>query len=69
MSNPDPPDPPWTARLFKGGFSNARHTLRQWRKNKGFAAATLATLALCIGSTTIIFSMLYALVLKPLPFD
>ena len=33
------------------------------------AAAMLATLALCIGTTTAIFSMVYALMLKPLPFE
>lgn len=37
-------------------------------KNKGFAATALVTLALCIGANTAIFSMLYALVIKPLPF-
>jgi predicted permease len=37
-------------------------------KNKGFAATALVTLALCIGANTAIFSMLYALVIKPLPY-
>ncbi len=42
---------------------------RQFRKNKGFTAITLLTLALCIGATTAIFSTVYSLMLKPLPFD
>jgi hypothetical protein len=43
-----------------------------WRtllKNKGFAASALLTLTLCIGANTAIFSMLYALVIRPLPFS
>ncbi|HTL69231.1 MAG TPA: ABC transporter permease [Lacunisphaera sp.] len=38
-------------------------------KGKGIAATTLLTLALCIGATTAIFSTVYSLMLKPLPFD
>lgn len=43
--------------------------LRLLLKSKGFAAAAIITLALCIGANTAIFSMLYALVLKPLPYQ
>ncbi len=45
-----------------------RHALRRFRQNKGFTAITLLTLALCIGATTAIFSTVYSLMLKPLPF-
>ncbi len=45
-----------------------RHALRLLWKSKSFSAATLLTLALCIGATTAIFSTVYALMLKPLPF-
>src|SRR5688500_17965603 len=62
------PDSPWLARIVTGLSAEVRQALRQLRKHKGFAAATLATLALCIGTTTAIFSMVYALMLKPLPF-
>ena len=37
--------------------------------SKGLTAATLVTLALCIGATTAIFSTVYSLMLKPLPFQ
>ncbi len=37
-------------------------------KGKGLSATTLLTLALCIGATTAIFSTVYSLLLKPLPF-
>jgi hypothetical protein len=52
-----------------GGLgADLRQAFRQLRKNKGITTATLATLALCIGTTTAIFSMVYGLMLKPLPF-
>mgnify|MGYP000904555782 CR=1 FL=1 len=54
--------------FVSGLYSDLRDALRQSRKSKGLSAVTLATLALCIGTTTAIFSMVYALMLKPLPF-
>lgn len=49
-------------------FLSLRQAIRQFRQSKGFVAATLLTLALCIGATTAIFSSVYSLMLKPLPF-
>ena len=60
---------PWLSRIASGLAADVRQTLRQFRKSKGIIAATLATLALCIGTTTAIFSMVYSLMLKPLPFE
>lgn len=54
---------------FRGLGSDTRHALRLLWKSKGLAATTLLTLALCIGATTAIFSTVYSLMLKPLPFS
>ena len=37
--------------------------------NRGFAAATLLTVALCVGGTTAVFSVVYGVLLRPLPYD
>ena len=47
---------------------DVRFTLRLLWKAKGFTIASLLTLGLCIGANTAIFSMLYTVVLRPLPF-
>ncbi len=49
-------------------FSYGRFGVRQLRKNPTFALTTILTLALGIGATTAIFSLVYAVMLKPLPF-
>ena len=45
-----------------------KQILRSWRRHPGFTAIILIILAVGIGSTTAIFSLVYGILLKPFPF-
>ena len=47
---------------------DVRYTLTMIRRNRGFAAAALLTLAIGIGATTAVFSVVYGVLLRPLPY-
>jgi putative ABC transport system permease protein len=47
---------------------NLRYSLRMLRKNPGLTAAVIATLMLGVGATTAIYTVVYAVLLAPLPY-
>jgi predicted permease len=55
-------------RLLEDFAQDFRYALRALRKNPGFAAVALCTLALGIGATTVLFTTFSGVLLKPLPF-
>jgi predicted permease len=54
----------WRDRMAE----DLRYALRLFAKNRGFATVVIVTLALGIGANTAIFSIVYSVLLKPLPY-
>src|SRR5580698_10212009 len=49
-------------------FQDIRRAMRQLSKAPGFSVTVLLTLALGVGATTAIFTLVYDVMLRPLPF-
>jgi predicted permease len=59
---------PWTRPILEGLCRDFLYAFRQLRKNPGYALTAILTLALGIGATTAVFSLVNAVILRPLPF-
>jgi predicted permease len=55
-------------RHLEGGMQDIHYALRSLRKTPGFAGLALFTLALGIGVTTVAYSVLDTVLVRPLPF-
>jgi len=58
----------WSFRSLETIARDLRYGLRMMAKNPGFTAVAVLTLTLGIGACTAVFSVVYAVMLKPLPY-
>lgn len=57
-----------TATFVEGTLREVRHAARMLRRNPAFSLTAILTLALGIGATTAMFSVVNGVVIKPLPY-
>ena len=59
----------WGIRMIRDALSDARLALRQFARRPGFTLLAVATLALGVGATVALFSVVRGLLLRPLPYE
>jgi len=57
----------WRFNLLEDLWRDLVYAFRSFRRTPGFAAAAIVTLALGIGANTAIFSLMYRVMIRPLP--
>jgi len=58
----------WQWPVIDGTVADLRYALRHLRKAPGFSAVVILSLAVGIGATTSMFSLMYAVLLHPVPY-
>jgi predicted permease len=59
----------WSSRFVETAAQDIRYGLRNLRRNPGFAAVVMTTMALGVGANTAIFSVVNGVLLRPLPYQ
>src|SRR6476661_775655 len=59
----------WQWATLEAILRDLKYAFRQLRRNPGFTVTVLLTLSVAIGANTAVFSMVNALLLRPLPYS
>ena len=60
---------PKDSLVFESLVADVLHSLRSLRKSPGFTVIALLTLGLGVGATTLVFTVVHSVLLKPLPYE